>query len=144
MTYDLRWTPTFIFGPDDDLETWEAQLPVGLWGHNVPTVGTRRKTATAIPGASLLHRQQLLTVPVRFFEDELPVMRRLLEWGQTKAPFIWVPESNPLAQDQIVEASVILVSPKVGEVVTPQRDGQYPRALVLPLTFRQLVLGTDS
>lgn len=140
----LRWTPTFIFGPDDELETWAARLPVGLWAHNVPTVGTSRKTATGIPGASLDHRKQLITVPVRFFEDELPIMRRLLEWGWTKAPFIWVPESDPYAQDQIVEASVILHAPTVTDVVSPQRDGQYPRALVLPLTFRQLVLGGES
>jgi hypothetical protein len=144
MSYGLRWTPTFIFGPDDELETWEAQLPIALWAHNVPTIGTRRKTATGVPGASLSNRQQLLTVPVRFFEEELPSLRRLLEWGQTKAPFIWIPESDPYAQDQIVETTVILDSPRVGDAVAPLRDSQYPRAMVLPLTFRQLVLGGES
>lgn len=140
----LRWTPTFIFGPADALETWTARLPVGLWLHGGPSTGISRATATGIPGVSIINRKRTLTVPIRFYEDEWPLVRRLVEWGQSKASFLWIPESNPEWQDQIVSATVYLDAPGVTDIVTPIPDAAYPRVSSLALTLRQIVIGTES
>lgn len=135
----MRWTPTFIFGPAGDEETLQLRLPVGLWIHGGPSKGIARKTSTGVPGITFTNRKRTLTVPVRFYESEWPAIRRLVEWGQTKAPFTWIPESNIYAQDQIVSTVVTLDSPRVGDVLSPEPDSGYPRVLILDLTFRQLV-----
>lgn len=140
----MRWVPTFIFGPADSLETLALTLPVGLWRHGGPSVGTARITGTGIPAVSIINRKRTLTVPVRFYEQEWPAVRRLIEWGQTKAPFIWIPESDPYSQDQIVQATVRLDAPRVADIVTPIPDASYPRVSSIALTFRQIVLGTES
>lgn len=137
----MRWTPTFIFGPAGDEETLALSLPVGLWLHSGPSNGVARITGTGVPGVTFTNRKRTLLVPVRFYEHEWTAVRRLVKWGQTKASFIWIPESNIYAQDQIVSATVTLDAPRVGGVVTPEPDPQYPRVLTLDLTFRQIVLG---
>lgn len=136
-----QWLSRFTFGPADDLEVWLPRLAVGLWQHAVPTVGTARKTGTGLPGVTFGQRQQQLVVPVRFFEDELPVVRRLIEWGQTKATFLWWPDRGVVGSDEL---TVILAAPRVSEVVKPEPDGTYPRVSVIHLTFRQLVAGVES
>lgn len=136
-----QWLSRFTFGPADDLEVWLPRLPVGLWQHAVPTVGTARKTATGLPGVTFGNRQHHLVVPVRFYEDELPVVRRLIEWGQMKATFLWWPDRNVPGSDEL---TVILAAPRVGELVTPEPDGSYPRVSFVNLTFRQFVAGGES
>lgn len=140
----LRWIPTFIFGPAEDLETLALSLPVALWQHSVPTIGVTRKTATGLPGVTFKNRQQMITVPIRFTESEWPAVQRLIEWGQTKAPFIWIPDSDPLGADQLPSATVILAAPRIADVVSPEPDGEYPRVMSVPLTFRQIVNGGES
>lgn len=140
----MRWVPTFVFGPADALETLVLTLPVALWQHGAPSMGVHRMTATGIPDVSIIHRKQTLTVPIRFYEEEWPAVRRLVEWGMTKSPFLWIPESDPLAQDQIVSATVYLDSPRVADVVSPTPDANYPRVSSLALTFRQIVSGNES
>lgn len=135
----LQWLPRFTFGPADDLEVFEPALPVALWQHSVPTVGITRKTATGLPGVTFRQRQQLIVVPVRYYETEWPAMRRLIEWGQTKAPFLWLPD-----RDGSSELTVILSAPRVADAITPEPDGEYLRVSVLRLTFRQLVTGNES
>lgn len=138
----LQWQSRFTFGPADDLEVWEPLLPVGLWQHSVPTVGVTRKTGTGVPGVTFGQRQQLLVVPVLFYESEWPQMRRLIEWGQTKAPFLWLPDlALPLL---IPEATVILSAPRVADAITPEPHGEYPRVSSVRLTLRQLAAGEDS
>ncbi len=137
----MRWTPTFIFGPAGDEETLTLRLPVGLWQHGGQSKGVARIAGTGVPAVTFTNRKRILTVPVRLYEDEWPAVRRLVAWGQTKATFIWIPESNPHAQDQIVQAVVTLDAPRVGDIVSPEPDAGYPRALSLPLTFRQIVVG---
>lgn len=132
----IRWLPRFTFG----VTVWEPGLPLGQWNHSMPTKGIGRVTATGIPGVTFQNRQQLLIVPVRFYEAELSDFRALLEWGQSKAPFLWLPD---VTQSDL-ETQVILAAPRVGEIVTPEPDGAYPRVLVQSLTFRQLVLGEES
>lgn len=139
---DMRWTPRFIFGPIGVEETWNARLPVGLWIHGGPSTGIARATATGIPGVSIINRKRTLTVPVRFFEEEWPIVRRLIEWGMTKSSFVWIPDPN--ATDQIVSATVYLDAPRVADVVTPIPDAAYPRVSVIALTLRQIVTGSDE
>lgn len=136
-----EWLSQFTFGPDDDLEVWLPRLPVGLWQHTVPTVGIARKTGTGLPGVTFNQRQQQLVVPVRFFEDEAPAVRRMIEWGQTKAPFLWWPDRNALGSE---EFTVILAAPRVADLVTFEPDGTYPRVSVVNLTFRQIIPGGES
>lgn len=139
-----RWIPKFIYGPADALVTLEFTLPVGVWLHSSKSGGVLRWTATGSPGATVQLRKQCLTMPLRFTEDEWPAVRALLEWGQTKAPFVWYPDSDPLNQDQMVSTIVVLEAPKVADPLAPQPDGKYPRMLSLSVTFRQIEEGTDS
>lgn len=136
-----QWLSRFTFGPADDLEVWLPRLAVGLWQNAVPTVGVSRRTATGLPGATLSQRQQQLVVPVRFYEDEAPVVRRLIEWGQSKASFLWWPDRNVFGSDEL---TVILSAPRLSDVVSPEPDGQLPRVSLVSLTFRQLVAGGES
>lgn len=140
----LRWIPTFIFGPAEALETLALSLPVALWQHSVPTIGVTRKTATGLPGVTFKNRQHMITVPIRFTEAEWPAVQRLIEWGQTKAPFTWIPDSDPLGMDQLPSATVVLAAPRISDVVSPEPDGEYPRVMSVPLTFRQIVSGDES
>lgn len=140
----MRWTPTFVFGPAESLETLTLSLPVALWLHAGPSMGVARRTATGIPAVSIINRKRTLTVPIRFNEEEWPAVRRLIEWGQTKAPFIWIPDSDPFAQDQLVSATVYLDAPRVGDVIEPEPDSRYPRVSSIALTFRQIVIGSES
>lgn len=140
----MRWTPTFMFGPAGDIEILTLRLPVGLWRHSGPTKGIWRATATGIPDVTFTHRKRVLLVPVRFYEDEWPAVRRLVEWGQGKNPFTWIPESDPLAQDQIGAVTVYLESPKIVEVVSPVPDATYPRVSSIVLGFRQIIIGSES
>lgn len=144
MTTLLRWTPTFIFGPEGDLETLELSLPVALWQHSAPSIGITRRTATGVPGVTFKNRQHHITVPIRFTEAEWPAVQRLIEWGQTKAPFLWIPDSDPFSADQLPEATVILAAPRIADVVSPEPDGEYPRVMSIPLTFRQINIGSES
>lgn len=137
----LRWSSRFTFGPAEALEVFEPALPVGLWQNSVPTIGTARKTGTGLPGVTFGQRQQLLIVPVRYYETEWPAVRRLIEWGQTKAPFLWLPDRGAL---EIPEVEVILSAPRVADAISPEPDGRYPRVSVLRLTLRQLVAGEES
>lgn len=142
MTRNLQWQSRFTFGPDDALEIFEPDLPVALWQHSSPTVGISRKTATGVPGVTFGSRQQLLIVPVRYTENEAGIMRRLIEWGQTKAPFLWLPDVSDLTQ--LVEMRVLLATPRVGETVVPDQDGEYPRVSVVRLGLRQWNPGSES
>lgn len=134
-----QWLSRFTFG--EGPEVWLPRLPVGLWQHSVPTVGVRRKTATGLPGVTFGQRQHQLVVPVRFYEDEAPVVRRLIEWGQSKATFLWWPDRSVIGSEEL---TVILAAPRVADLVTFEPDGQYPRVSVVNLTFRQLVAGGES
>jgi hypothetical protein len=138
----MRWTPTFMFGPAGDVETLALRLPVGLWRHGGPTKGIWRATATGIPGVTFTNRKRVLIVPVRFYEDEWPAVRRLVEWGQGKNPFVWIPESDPYSTAGA--ATVYLESPKIIEVVQPTPDPQFPRVSSIVMSFRQIVIGAES
>lgn len=138
----MRWTPTFMFGPAGDVETLALRLPVGLWRHSGPTKGIARATATGLPGVTFTHRKRVLIVPVRFYEDEWPAVRRLVEWGQGKNPFTWIPETDPYSN--VGAATVYLESPKIIEVVQPTPDPQFPRVSSIVLSFRQIVIGPES
>lgn len=140
----MRWTPTFMFGPAGDVETLALRLPVALWQHGGPSMGISRTTATGLPGITFTNRKRTLIVPVRFFEDEWPAVRRLIEWGMSKNPFIWIPESDPYAQDQIAAATVYLDTPRAAELVTPIPNGNYPRVSTIALGFRQIIIGSES
>lgn len=122
-------------------ETLVLTLPVALWRHRSTSEGIRRVTGTGFPGTTTSRRSELIVVPIRCTETEWPDVRRLIEWGQTKAPFLWYPESDPLAEDQLVNAVVTMVAPRVADPITPEPDPGYPRVLVINLTFRQIQAG---
>lgn len=140
----LRWTPTFIYGPSEALVTLELSLPVALWQHGSHSVGLIRCTALGAPAVVISQRKQILRVPLRFYESEWPSVRELIAWGQTKAPFVWYPDSDIYAQDQLESAVVVLEAPKVLEALQPEPDADYPRALTLTITLRQLEEGSLS
>lgn len=135
----MRWVPVFHYGATFEL-TLALTLGVGIWDDAVSSGGGMRETADGVPGAWLTWRKQLLTVPLRFFESEWPGVRALIEWGQTKAPFIWVPESNTdlMTYGLITSALVTLESPSVHDTIAPIIDPNYARVLSLPLVFRQI------
>lgn len=140
----LRWVPKFIYGPASGLINLELTLPVALWAHGSLSRGLIRRTATGVPGVAISQRKQILRVPLRFTESEWPAVRSLLIWGQTKAPFIWYPDSDVYAQDQLELAVVRLEAPRVNEPLEPDPDSGYPRVLGLSITLRQIEEGSQS
>lgn len=140
----MRWVPTFLYGVALDQQL-VLRLGVGLWSNAVPSDGGARYTAVGTPGNWILWQKHLLTVPLRFYEEEWPGVRALIEWGQSKASFLWIPETNQelMYVGQPTEFLVTLEAPRVTDVVAPVPDGAYPRLLGLNITLRQLNVVTS-
>lgn len=127
----IRWTPRFLW--DDDLVNDETlELPVGQWRHQPKAIGGDIESDAGYPASFVVRRDHCLYVPVRFFEDEWPTLRRLIAHGQGGGVIYWYPDV-----DEVTSYEVYLEAPALGDPVEPLPDGEYPAALSLVLTFRK-------
>lgn len=129
----IRWTPRFLWvdenGPNDET----LSLPVGLWRHSFPVIGGDIESDAGHPASYIVRREYCLAVPVRYFEEEWPILRAIIAAGQSGEPIVWIPDV-----EEGTSYEVYLEAPAIGDDVTPVIDGEYPAALALTLTLRRV------
>lgn len=129
----MRWRPRFVFDDQD----FTLELPVAPWELEENVVGGSAESAARIVAAFTVRRDYALIIPLRFYEAEWPLIRRLIEYGQTGAPLAWYP-----AFDEVTSYEIYLDSPEVGREYETPPDGTYPRALSLAIVVARR--GTNS
>lgn len=125
----LPWLPRFVYAATDTT----LSLPVRPWDFLENVVGGEAEAASNVRAAFVVRRDQQLALPLRFFEEEWPLVRALIEYGQTGLPIEWFPD----ASDTAVSFDIYLDAPEVGDQFTAEPDGEYPQALYLTLVVRQ-------
>lgn len=133
----IQWTPRF-FWDDGIINDETLALPVGRWHHQPKAIGGDIESDAGFPASFVVRRDHCLYVPVRFFEDEWPTLRRMIEHGQAEGQIAWYPDAADLSKVY----TVYLESPALGDPVEPVIDGEYPAALSLILVFRRVNGGT--
>ncbi len=129
----IRWTPRFLWVDDTGPNDETLELPVGLWRHSFPVIGGDIESDAGVPASYIVRREYCLAVPVRYLENEWPILRAIIAAGQGGAPIVWIPDV-----EEGTSYEVYLESPAIGDDVTPVIDGEYPAALALTLTFRRV------
>lgn len=129
----IRWTPRFIWEDANGVNDETLTLPVGLWRHSFPVIGGDIESDAGHPASYIVAREYCLAVPVRYLEDEWPILRAMIAHGQQEGRIVWVPD----AEDEGTSYDVYLEAPAIGDDVTPVIDAEYPAALALTLTFRR-------
>lgn len=123
----------FVFGPDLDLGTeFACGISTRPWIPVDQTIGGARTSAAGIPASYVVRRDNLLDLPLRFYESEWQDLKDLLAAGQGAELIRWFPESD----DPFIYFDVWLESPKAGDTIRPTRDSEYPRAMELTITIR--------
>jgi hypothetical protein len=123
----IRWTPRLVWEENDV----QMALPVGVWDYTFPTVGGEIQSDAGFPASYTVRKDRCLSVPFRFYEEEWPTIRALVEYAQqSDAPFLWYPDGD---EDDYFE--VYLEAPALGDDVKPLPDGDYPAVLFLPLVL---------
>jgi hypothetical protein len=131
---NLDWVPTFVC----DGVTLAFSYPVTRWIPGARTIGSSQRTATGVPGVTTLQRRYTLALSLRFVESEWPLVRQLIEFGQTGESFTWFPGGNAswmTDNDLPSSYDVTLGTPKVATAIKPNRDGSLIYLLTLPITL---------
>lgn len=130
----IRWTPRFLWTDDDGAHDETLELPVGLWRHSFPVVGGDIESDAGVPASYVVRREYCLAVPVRYLEEEWPIIRALIAHGQNEGQILWIPD----AEIPGTSYNVYLESPAIGDDVRPVIDAEFPAALSVILTFRKV------
>lgn len=128
----MRWVPTFAYNDGAAVDV-AFLLPIGQWLHRMPVVGGDIESDAAFPAAFVVRRDYQLAIPIRIYEEEWAAFRALVEYGQTGGVITWFPDLD--SEDSI---DVYLDSPKLGEELSPEPDGNYPRALNQTIVIRRV------
>lgn len=113
-------------------QSLELTISVRPWTPMDRTVGGHRIAASGTPASYVVRRDALLAVSLRFYEDEWLSVLNFLIYGQGAQTFTWYPE----ATDTATSFLCWLDSPMPGEEITPERDGEFPRVMELPIRLR--------
>ncbi len=111
---------------------WSASLPVRAWGRRTGTAGGQRISAAGTPAAYIVRRDQVILVPLRFYETEWASVHALIAWGQSGETILWYPDANEAG----TSFTVYLDNPAAGEDIVPVRDADYPHMMELTLALR--------
>lgn len=120
----------FQYGSTD----WSTELSARPWIPGDATVGGSRTAAAGVPASSIVRRDSLITVTLRFEENEWDDVLALIEYGQTQQLFRWFPDADD-ASDSV---SVWLENPAAGERFAPTRMAGYDRGMEATLVLREL------
>lgn len=129
----MKWTPSFQWFDGVVIDLAFA-LPVAIWRHQDRTIGGEIESDAAYPAAYTVRDDYLLALPLRFFESEWPLVRALIEFGQTAGVIRWYPS----IEDDATYFDVYLDAPALGTDISPIPDAIYPRALVLQIVIRRV------
>lgn len=127
----LRWRPRFVYGAAG---VTLLSLPVRPWDFLENIVGGEAESGGNALAAFVIRRDQQLSVPLRFYENEWPAVRTLIEYGQTGQPLQWY----PAADETDIVFDVYLDGPEVGSQYDSRPDPEYPRAVSLTLVLRRV------
>jgi hypothetical protein len=128
----MKWEPSFRYTDEEEVDV-ALSLPVGLWNHQDKTIGGEAESDGAFPASFVVRRDYVLAIPLRLFESEWPVVRALVEFGQTGGVIRWFPSI-----DEETYFDVYLESPALGDDFRPIPDATYPRALLLSIAVRRV------
>jgi len=118
--------PKFVFGGTDLVLEW----PSRPWPRSVRAIGGDIASDADVRASYIVRRDELLTVTLRFSEDQWPEIESLIEFGQSGSVFLWYPDAD------VNEAfSVILDSPAINTEFAPAPDDAYPKVLTLDITL---------
>jgi len=127
--------PRFVYGPVGSETDWSAQLPSRPWGRRTATIGGARIAAGGTPASHVVRQDEILILPVRFYEWEWVDLLSVIEWGQLSESFIYYPDSEGTVYSSGRE--VWLHSPVAATDVAPTRLGEFPRVLELTIELRK-------
>jgi hypothetical protein len=128
MSYFRR--SRFAFGDT----AWTMELSARPWIPGDSTLGGSRTAAAGVPASSVVRRDSLIKLTLRFEEYEWPNVHALIRYGQTAQAFQWFPD----ADDTGDTVFVYLDAPVVGERFAPTRMAEYERGMEITLTLREL------
>lgn len=123
----------FVYGVAG-VSDWIMTLPPGAWVRSSGSVGGRRIAGGGVPAAYVVRRDEVLLLPLRFWESEWGDVHALLRWGQAGESFLWYPDAAVPGEYY----SVWLQSPAAGENVDPSRSTEYPFVLNLTIGLRSV------
>jgi hypothetical protein len=126
----MDWIPRIVYGTTTLDLTW----PQRHWTPSSVAVGGRDISATGVPAAYSVRRDQLLDVTIRFEEDEWPDIEAWLQWAQGQRPFTWHPDRSNLSASY----TVYLQEPAMGEPILPERDEQFPLVFTVGVQLRRV------
>jgi hypothetical protein len=129
MSIPLR--SRFVYGVAGASD-WSMTLPPGAWGRRSGSVGGSRKSAAGVPAAYTVRRDEVLILPLRFYESEWTSVYAMLRWGQSGESMTWYPDADVTTESY----EVWLETPAAGEDVTPTRSTEYPLMLELSIGLR--------
>jgi hypothetical protein len=122
---------------DYDVTTLLLDLPMMRWRPGTSGLGGTLTTATGIPVAYLIRRDELLAVVLRFRESEWPGVRAWLHWAMSH------PNESEFFPDQDIPGTsfdVWLEYPRLepgGSLVQPERAADSPCIFELPILLRE-------
>ncbi len=122
----------FVYGVAPGEVDWAASLSVRAWGRRTGTIGGQRISAAGTPASYVVRRDEVILIPLRFYETEWDDVHGLIEWGQGGETILWYPDANEAGES----FSVYLDSPAAGEDITPTRASDYPHVMELTLALR--------
>jgi hypothetical protein len=119
--------PRFVWATGDLTMTW----PCRAWIPEDSTVGSRDVSASGIPAAYIVRRDDLLNLTQRVTEDEWSDFRAFIAAVQDGQAFQWYPDA-----EEAEFFDVYLESPAAGDKWRPSRDGEYPRMFEATIQLR--------
>jgi hypothetical protein len=128
----LAHRPRFV---QDSLDL-TLTYPAKAWVPSHVSVGGRRRVASGVQSAYRVRADDKLHLVLRVTEEEWPDVRDMLATFQEGEAFTFYPDAN----DTGTSFEVDLDAPAMGEVIDPQRSGDFPRLFELNITL----MGTDG
>ncbi len=130
----LPLRPKFTYGVGGSIITYQFKLPQRAWTQGEATIGGRRVAAGGVGASHIVRADELLVVPLRFYESEWPNLVSLVAWGQTEELFTFEPDTLTVP---LTTFSVYLHTPAAGTRMQPTRSGLYPKVLEFTIELRR-------
>lgn len=132
----MPFAPKIVYG----VTTLLLQESSGIWVPDRFTQGGSSESAGGVPETFVVRKDGLLTLPLRFMENELATVVAWIDWCHANGSLGWFtfwPDQNKPG----LSFQAWLISPKVGAKWGIQRASGYVKALELPTELRTRTVG---